>query len=357
MERPIPMPIGTDLNDLDTPSLYLDKNVFVENCKIFSQEFSKYHLTLRPDVSLYRSSELARLHLEQFPKINSVHTGTLSEASILTNMGLNDIMVGTLFPLDQRLNILADINARANVSIPIGTEHNIDVIEEFSAGNGVTTKVIIPLTTDASTLGIFDYQKASDIAVYMQGKRSIEFEGFIMEIPPSSKREVVDEKLADIKNVVADLALKGINSKKISVITGNFSLIENLDLPLKIEIVDSTLIFGCGVSQESPVGVISSVMSHPQSDMAYLDCGQKSISIDRGLPEPFGRGLSSLVQMSAEHGYLRISESGWTPKLGDKVKLNPADVGDTFNLYDYLNVIYNGVLETVYKIDGRGCYV
>ena len=61
--------------------------------------------------------------------------------------------------------------------------------------------------------------------------------------------------------------------------------------------------------------------------------------------------------MSAEHGYLKVDGENWLPKLGERVKLNPSDVSDTFNLYDYLNVISGGLLKTIYQIDARGCYV
>ena len=351
------MSIGTALNDLDTPSLYLDKDIFVQNCEIFYKEFSKYNLVLRPDVSFYRSSEMARLHLDQFPNTKSVHTGTLSEASILTNMGLDDILVGSIFPLDRRLNILANISAKAIVSVPIASKSSVDSLREFAAEKKFNPKVTLPLTTDISTLGIFDYKKAQDLTVYLQGKDGIQFDGFIITIPPLCEEHLLDRKLEEIRELFSDLHTRGIDPVKISVITGDLTTMQKLNFPFRTEIIDSSTIFQKGDAQESPVGVVTSVMSHPQSDMAYLDCGQKSISIDQGMPEPIGLGSSSVVQMSAEHGYLRINESSWSPKLGDRVKLRGSDLSDTFNLYDYINVISNGVLETIFEIDGRGLYV
>jgi D-serine deaminase-like pyridoxal phosphate-dependent protein len=154
-----------------------------------------------------------------------------------------------------------------------------------------------------------------------------------------------------------ELGSKGITVKKISVFTSDFAVMKHLKFSIKTEIIDSYGIFETRDFQMSPVGVITSVMSHPQSDMVYLDCGQKSISIDQGMPKPIDLQKSSVSQMSAEHGYLQIRDANWLPKLGDRVGLSPSDVSDTFNLYNYLNIISNGILKAIYEIDGRGYYV
>ena len=357
MERPIPKPIGTALQNLDTPSLYLEEEIFVHNCKRFLEKFSKYNLDLRPDVSLYRSSDLARFHMSQFPRVNSVYTNTISEASIFAGMGLKDILVGIPFPFDGRLDILADISQKVTVTIPVVSKGNVDYLIAFSKDKGFCPRVTIPLVTDSTSLGLYDYEQARDLAVYVQNTNGVELNGFTLGMAENLEDEVVQRVLGDVNNILLGLSHKGTPGLKVSIITSDFGVMEGLNFAAHTEVIDSSAIFESIDLQDPPVGVISSVMSHPQSDMVYLDCGQKSISIDRGMPQPIGLSTSYVSQMSAEHGYLKVDDENWLPKLGERVKLNPSDVSDTFNLYDYLNVISGGLLKTIYQIDARGCYV
>jgi len=61
--------------------------------------------------------------------------------------------------------------------------------------------------------------------------------------------------------------------------------------------------------------------------------------------------------MSAEHGWLILESESESLSLGEKIVLSPADVGDTFNLYDYVNVISDQKLSAVLKVEARGKYI
>ena len=46
----------------------------------------------------------------------------------------------------------------------------------------------------------------------------------------------------------------------------------------------------------------------------------------------------TLTKMSAEHGHVEIDRNVMNETyLGRKVRLSPWDIGDTMNLYDYVN--------------------
>ena len=60
--------------------------------------------------------------------------------------------------------------------------------------------------------------------------------------------------------------------------------------------------------------------------------------------------------MSAEHGYVISNGDEATLKLGDKIKLIPANYGDTFNLYDFINLSSHGKLVETLKVEARGAF-
>ena len=60
--------------------------------------------------------------------------------------------------------------------------------------------------------------------------------------------------------------------------------------------------------------------------------------------------------MSAEHGFLLWESNESSVSLGESIILKPASISDTFNLYDYLNIVESEVLVGLMEIQCRGAY-
>ena len=103
--------------------------------------------------------------------------------------------------------------------------------------------------------------------------------------------------------------------------------------------------------------ILTTVITHPEPDVAWLDTGQKASSIDTGLPKVDGTSGVNLARMSAEHGGLVVDGDAQNSLgIGDKVWLIPSDIGNCLNVYDYIHVIRNGKLETMWNVEARGQY-
>jgi 3-hydroxy-D-aspartate aldolase len=87
---------------------------------------------------------------------------------------------------------------------------------------------------------------------------------------------------------------------------------------------------------------------------AILDCGLKSISIDRGLPYVVGLEGAEVSKPSEEHLKLILSGEATKLKVGDKVHLRAMHGDTTINMHDQYFCVRNGKLETVARIAGRG---
>ena len=60
--------------------------------------------------------------------------------------------------------------------------------------------------------------------------------------------------------------------------------------------------------------------------------------------------------MSAEHGYVIFDSSKLNLQIGDKILLAPASYSDTFNLYDFVNIIEEDKLQSIIPTDSRGAF-
>jgi D-serine deaminase-like pyridoxal phosphate-dependent protein len=81
------------------------------------------------------------------------------------------------------------------------------------------------------------------------------------------------------------------------------------------------------------------------------------VSVDLGLPVAADLPGATVTSLSAEHCRLRLEGAvDATLRLGDTFGLTPYDIGTCANLYDYIHVVRDGRLETVWRVAARGQY-
>ena len=103
--------------------------------------------------------------------------------------------------------------------------------------------------------------------------------------------------------------------------------------------------------------ILTTVMSHQDHGLVWLDAGQKATGIDTGLPEVVGVPGASVPRMSAEHGGMVLEDgASWDVDLGSKVWLSPHNIANTVNVYDFIHAVRDGRLEAVWEVAGRGHY-
>jgi D-serine deaminase-like pyridoxal phosphate-dependent protein len=116
------------------------------------------------------------------------------------------------------------------------------------------------------------------------------------------------------------------------------------------------------VTFEHALFVKSQVMSVGATH-AVVDAGHKSHAIDSGMPRVWQGGFD-FSNGGDEHGILTPVKQAMArpvalPEIGDTVWLIPGHCDPTVNLHDnYIGVrggLENGVVESVWAVDARGC--
>jgi 3-hydroxy-D-aspartate aldolase len=103
------------------------------------------------------------------------------------------------------------------------------------------------------------------------------------------------------------------------------------------------------------LSVMSTVISRQKQDVAIVDMGLKSISIDRGLAEVLSPASASIIKHSEEHTAIDLPDGdSQALRVGDKVRVRPTHGDTTINLHEYYFGIRDGKLEAAIPIPGRG---
>jgi D-serine deaminase-like pyridoxal phosphate-dependent protein len=102
---------------------------------------------------------------------------------------------------------------------------------------------------------------------------------------------------------------------------------------------------------------VSSTVISSSRDEAVLDCGRKSIGIDRAPPEPMDSDATVKVlhgEFSVHEEHTVITQSAVKRLVvGDRVRMVPGYSPTTVNLYDIYYVVVDGLVADVWPIGSR----
>lgn len=100
--------------------------------------------------------------------------------------------------------------------------------------------------------------------------------------------------------------------------------------------------------------VLTTVTGRPTPTRIVLDVEKKSMSGDAALPFPVGLPPAASIRLSAEHGKIELEEPSEKPRIGDKIELIVGYSDTTVHLHEELVGVRKGIIESVWRIAGRG---
>lgn len=347
MERPIQKSIGTKLEELDTPSLILDGEAYKKKWRSVSKTLAGDDRTFRSNGSVHRTPSLTHFVGEE-----RIYVETLSEALIFAAHGVKNILVGRL-PLEDPNSLLQSLITQCSLTICANDLGQAEELAQFRKEKNSEFKILLRIALNPTELGI----SVNRYEEYLKDKDGfLSYQGIFFEW--SHSNELTDSSsLSRLIQGLDDPQEEHLESDIVAICESE-SAVPSIP-PVTSEIIDGSNIWTLDESlqkDELLIGVVSSIMSLPIEDQAFIDCGQKAISIDNGLPHLLYKDSLRVDKMSAEHGFLEISKPSNDCELAERVVLIPSNISDTCNLYDYMNVLSDGVLTSIWKVEARGRY-
>lgn len=356
--------------DYDTPALILDIEVVERNIKRMGEYFRGRKTHLRPHVKVHKSPFLAHKQIAAGAK--GITCAKISEAEVMANAGINDILIANEIVSERKLRKLASLAKHCSIRVLVDDRENAKQISKIASQEGAKIGVLVELDLGVGLDGILDRcgiapgQPAVELARDVSDLKNIEFmglmgyEGSLRKFPDLDSRKMAVGKalglLVETKDLVEDSGL----AVEVVSCGGTMSYDIASEVPGVTEIEAGSYVFmdttyrQFGIDFEFGLTVLTGVVSRPRSEKVIVDAGLKAISVDHGLPTVKNRPELECIALNAEHGHFRFIGHGTTLDRGDRLEILPTHVDTTVCLHNDYVVTRRGEVERILEIACRG---
>jgi D-serine deaminase-like pyridoxal phosphate-dependent protein len=368
MERPIFKPVGTSVEELDTPALVVDLTVLERNIETMHAFFRQRQAKIRPYVETHCCPAIAHKQLAAGGTGGGICVATIGQGEVFAEQGFNNIFVANKVVTPAKIARLCALARHARIMVSVDDPHNVEALSEAARRHRISVDVVVDIHTRVNGCGVAAGPPAVELAKCIHTAEHLAFAGLMTRegpLPSEDPGKLIDtsrqwiQQVLDMREAVEK---SGIGVRVVSVGgTYNYDIAGTMAGVTEV-VAGSYALLDYRYAQASTpfktaARVMATVTSRPEAGTAIVDAGQKAIGSDAGLPVAERIPEASVVSLSAEHGRLRLPEDADARvTLGDKIWLTPWDMGTCVNLYDYIHAVRDGKLEVVWDVAARGRY-
>lgn len=366
------------MSEVDTPALIIDLDAFERNLQLMANFMSASSAQLRPHSKTHKSPIIAQKQIE-FGAMG-VCCQKVSEAEIMVEGGINDILISNEIVGSQKLARLAKLAGKAQISVCADDSANIKELAIAAQAAGTVISVRVEIDVGASRCGVPPGEAALRLAKQIADSPVLKFDGLQAYNGAGqhvrdhcARNQIATQTVEQTRQTVALMASNGLTCKNVGGAgTGTFQIDGESGVYNELQ-AGSYIFMDADYAQnlgengtasttfEHALFIQSTVMSHPVPTRSVLDAGHKAASIDAGMPTLFGHPNVIYGRPSDEHGVLTLNADAREnlPKLADRVLLVPGHCDPTVNLHDWFICIRglhtsNAQVEAVWPVAARG---
>ena len=347
-----PAAVGMALAEVDTPALLIDLDAFERNLQRMADFIAKSGVRLRAHAKTHKSPIIAARQIALGAV--GVCCQKVSEAEVLVEGGIGDVLVSNEVAGTAKLDRLATLAHRAKIGVCTDDIDNVAEIEAAAAKAGATIDVLVEIDVGAKRCGTAPGAPAARIAERVAKSRHLRFAGLqayqgsaqhVREA--SARKEHIARAVGHVEATLAALRSVGLESR---IIAGGGTGTYEHEAASRVynELQAGSYVFmdadyarnkradgGPFDTYEHALFAYATVMSMPAPEHAVLDAGLKTFSVDSGMPLPWQLPGAIYQRPSDEHGILDLSGYGGRLRRGAKVALVPGHCDPTVNLHDW----------------------
>lgn len=359
------------LSDLETPAIVVDLDVMERNLSQMADYCRSKDLSLRPHTKSHKIPELAQRQIAHGAR--GITVAKIGEAEVMLNSGITDILIAYPVFGKGKAEKLADLAARANITVALDSLEVARAISSEANKKNVRVGILVELDVGFGRCGLANEDEMLILAQKVDDLPNLDFKG-LMFFP--GHLQVVEQERAVLRTGVNDFLSRAIGTLErvglplITVSGGSTpTALEGHLFSGVNEIRPGMYIFndrnmvGVGVArvEDCALSVITTVVSTSVAGRAIIDAGSKTLSSDRYLAGD-GRGFgmvksdpeAELERLSEEHGHLNISRSISDYRVGERLTIIPNHVCSTVNMHNQIYGVRSDRVETVWEVVGRG---
>jgi D-serine deaminase-like pyridoxal phosphate-dependent protein len=357
--------LGTPVDELDTPALLLNLDLFNANLVKMAAFFDGRQASLRPHAKTHKCPQIALRQLEA--GAIGITCAKVGEAEVMVEAGVNDILIANQVTGTLKIDRLTDLAKKADLMVAVDDSSNVAQLSSACAAKEVQLRVLVEVDIGMGRCGTSPGAPARDLARQVSQapglllKGLMGYEGHLVLVVDFEERtRRVHEELEKLVETAALLEQTDLPVEIVSGGgTGTFDITG--DHPLVTEVQAGSYVFMDSTYRtvrrefESSLTLLSSVVSRPVPERIVLDTGLKTVTKEFGWPTPLDAESVSVRYLSEEHGVLDLAEPEAVPwRAGDRVRLLPSHCCTTVNLHDTLYVIQDDRLVDLWPIAARG---
>ncbi len=349
-----------------TPALILDLPRVERNLAEMARRMAGLPAELRPHAKIHKSPILGRMQLDA--GAIGLTTATIWEASAMVDAGLSDVLIANQVVGPVKAAELARIAGLGRVIAAVESEANARELAGAAGAAHSEINVLVEIDVGLHRSGVRSADAAVGLARLIEtlpGLRLVGllgYEGHCMLEPDRDLRVAKATAANDILVGAADeFERHGLVTEIVA--GGGFGTWDITGANPRItEIHAGSYIFTDAFHRnlvpgfEVALTVLATIISRSGS-LVVVDCGRKSIGIDRTPPEVVG----GQATVRFEHGEYFVHEEhtaleltpGSTLDVGDRVELMPGYGPTTVNLYDIYYVVADDTVVDVWPILAR----
>ena len=185
MERPIFKPVGTPVEQLDTPALVVDLAILEHNIDTLHGFFRQHEAKVRPHVESHRCPAIAHKQLAAGGTVGGICVSTIGQAEVFTGQGFTDVLVANEIVTPQKIGRLCALARHAKMTVAVDHPQNIQDLSNAARAHGVTLHVVVEIHTRGNRCGVEPGQPALDLAKQVQQAPHLEFAGLMTREGPT----------------------------------------------------------------------------------------------------------------------------------------------------------------------------
>jgi D-serine deaminase-like pyridoxal phosphate-dependent protein len=349
------------LNDVPTPALLLDRDLFESNLKQMAAHVAGSGKRLRPHAKAHKCIEIAKRQIALGAV--GICVATVSEAELMAGAGLTGILLTSPIADTKKCERIASLAPK--VSVVVDHERQVCLYAKAAHGAGVALEVLVDIDVGDHRTGVAPLEPALCLVQQIASTSTLTFAGLQAYSVCAShledeeaRAEYTRRALEPVQQTRDMIETSGIAVPLISgASTGSYEADCRSPALTEIQAGSYPLMDlayrRIGIGFENALTVLATVVSSNHSDHVTIDAGFKAFSTDRPFgPELLDHDESGYQWAGDEFGYIYPAD-GCRMQLGDRVRLIPPHCDPTVNLYDRLYVHRGEVVEDVWPIMNR----
>lgn len=333
-----------NINDLPTPALLLDIDLFEANLKRMAEHVARSGKRLRPHVKAHKCVEIAKRQIASGAV--GVCAATVAEAELMVRAGITSVLLTSPVADPSKCRRMAAL--APHVAVVVDDERQVEMYAEAGEFD-----VLVDLDVGDHRTGIAPLASALALVRRIASCPALRFAG-LQAYSVRASHTGVEVPLDAVQSTREMIEAEGI---PVPVITGGStgSYLVDCESTVLTEVQPGSYALmdlayrRIGIDFANAMTVLATVVSANQEDRVTIDAGFKAFATDRPFgPEMLGDPDVRYEFAGDEFGFL------FRPmKVGARVRLVPPHCDPTVNLYDRIYVHRGEAVEDVWPVMTR----